>query len=253
MIGYGGISVLNAISSGIGSVIPINLYFETKIVNDILNINEIDKIILEKVFKTKITEKGIRKKSNIPMGVGLKSSSAYTVSLIGAFSEFYNLKLSNIEIAKLSSKISKKMGISITGAFDDALASISSMFVITNNFKNKIIKIKKTKKMKVIIAIPEFKRPENIKERLKKFDFSEAINYVMNGDIEKGAILNGYLVGKALGYPVQYIDDLLNLGSKMVSYSGNGPAIYAVVNNNNIEKIIEYMKKTGKIILTETR
>lgn len=253
MITYAGISVLNAISSGIGSVIPINLIYKTNLCNNHSNVNYMDKKILEYAFNVKIMDIKIIKKTNIPQGYGLKSSSAYTTSIIGGYANFSGTKLSKIEIANISSIVSKRMGISITGAFDDALASVTSRFVITDNFKNRVLKMEKFAKMKVIISLPNIKRPDNIKEKLRKYDFSEAVNYVLKGHIQKGAIENGYLVARALDYPQEPLDTLINLGSSMVGYSGNGPALFATVNSDNIERIRKYMKKFGKIIETQMR
>lgn len=250
---FGGISVLNAIPSGIGAVIPINLSFQSRIVEGGEDTDEMDLRILKEVFHLKDKTIGIIKSSNIPSGVGLKSSSAYTSSIIGSYSKFCGKKISGIEIARKSSIASRKVGMSITGAFDDALASVSSKFVITDNRKNEVLAMRGIPRMKVIIAIPDLIRPPNVAERLRNADFRSAIYNVLKGNFNKGAIINGYSVAKALGYPTEPLDELAELGSHIFGYSGNGPALFAAVNHSNISGIRNYLKNIGMIIETETR
>jgi len=253
MITYGGLSIINAIPSGIGAVIPIDLQFNTIISTGPGILDEMDFRILKEIFNIEFHQIRIEKKSQIPQGVGLKSSSAYTSSLIGEYFRYSGRKIPLIKIARLSSKVSKKYGLSITGAFDDAMASLSSKLVMTENSKNKVLMMQKVPKMKVIIAIPDFKRPNDMFERLKRVDSSEALYYSFKGNFSRAAIINGYQIGKALGYPTELLDRLIEIGSSMVGYSGNGPSLFATVNNDNIDRIREFMATLGKVIETETR
>ncbi|MGC8546582.1 MAG: shikimate kinase [Thermoplasmata archaeon] len=253
MITYGGLSIINAIPSGIGAVIPVDLQFNTIISPGPGILEEMDFRILKEIFNIESSQVHIEKKSQIPQGVGLKSSSAYTSSLIGEYFRYSGREVPMITIARLSSEISKKLGLSITGAFDDALASLSSGLVMTENSKYKVLMMQKVPKIKVIIAIPDFKRPKDIFERLRRVDSSEAIYYAFKGNFFRAAIINGYQVGKALGYPIEPLDRLIEIGSNMVGYSGNGPSLFASVNSDNIDRIREFMGTIGKVIETETR
>ncbi len=252
MITHSSVSILNAIPLGIGSVMPINLKFVTNIEKGFESYSR-DHKILKIATNENIKNIKIVKKSEIPPGVGLKSSSAYTTSLIGAYAEFKKIKIEDIQIARLSSTVSKKIGISITGAFDDAFGSLTEKIPVTDNIKMEIIDIYDSFNLPVIITVPELKRSMDLKERLisRKNDFLRALEHLKKGEIVECANINGYAVGRALGYPVEPITNVRKLGALISGYTGNGPAFFSITEKSNVNEVMEFMSKFGKTFFVE--
>ena len=72
--------------------------------------------------------------SDIPVAMGLKSSSAVSSAGLLAVARASGATRPPLEIAKLSAQVSRETGVSATGAFDDALAGLASGVVVTNNY-----------------------------------------------------------------------------------------------------------------------
>jgi len=252
MITHSSVSILNAIPLGIGSVQPINLKFITKIENGSGSLSQ-DLKILSLISKENIGNIKVLKKSEIPPGVGLKSSSAYTTSLIGAYAEFKKIKMEKIEIARLSSIVSKQIGISITGAFDDSIGSLIDAIPVTDNKKREILEIHRPFDLPVIITIPNLKRPNNVKDLLisRKKDFLKALEHLKKGEIVECANINGVAVGRSLGYPVEPILNARKIGALITGYTGNGPAFFSIAEKESEHEVMEYMQKFGRTFIVE--
>lgn len=80
--------------------------------------------------------------SDIPVGAGLGSSAAFSLSIIKAFNELYNMKLPVIQIAKLSQKIERKYLNKNSGLMDQ-LACLSSGIVAIDFEDEQMPKIQK--------------------------------------------------------------------------------------------------------------
>lgn len=195
-------------------------------------------------------------KSNIPISKGLKSSSAAANALINAISDAIKEDLNDLDVIKLGVEAAKKAGVTITGAFDDACASLLGGLCITDNLKLKLLKREEINTKKVIIYVPKEKIPT---ASLKKIDFKilspyieEAFNLVLKGKWRKAMIANGLAYASFLGYNIKTIFDALNSGALAAGLSGTGPAIAAIADNP--EEIVATWKKDDvDIILTEIR
>ncbi|MFX1538728.1 MAG: shikimate kinase, partial [Promethearchaeota archaeon] len=71
--------------------------------------------------------------SNIPIAFGLKSSSAVINAAVVATVNAVNVQLSVKQILDISTSVAMQSKISVTGALDDATASLLGGFCITNN------------------------------------------------------------------------------------------------------------------------
>ncbi|MEM2083961.1 MAG: shikimate kinase, partial [Nitrososphaerota archaeon] len=115
---YGAISIINAIPIGKGSALSINLktIAESEIFEDpkerILveidnypneNTSLAEEVIREILKKAEIKKHGVKVKtfSNIPIGVGLKSSSAASNAIALACSSVLKLNLKDLEIVNI--------------------------------------------------------------------------------------------------------------------------------------------------------
>ncbi|RQD92110.1 shikimate kinase, partial [Methanosalsum natronophilum] len=78
--------------------------------------------------------------TEIPLASGLKSSSAASNAAIIATLNAINEVMEPIEAIKIGVQAAKDTNISITGAFDDACASMLGGVVITDNYRLELVK-----------------------------------------------------------------------------------------------------------------
>ncbi len=140
-------TIVNALATNYGSAFALDLVTNVKLrfENDLK-----ENIVYEdgKKVKNQIVDRlltAIKKKaiveieSKIPRQSGLGSSSAFMNALILAIFKELNEELNAHTILTMNARISLEMGISYTGAFDDASASLLGGIVVTNNSKMKIL------------------------------------------------------------------------------------------------------------------
>ncbi|MEM3383595.1 MAG: shikimate kinase [Nitrososphaerales archaeon] len=272
-IAFGAVSIVNAIATGNGAALGIQLKTEAE-VELIHNSNEIDvkiigsdyeedKTLAKYAVKEVLTNLGYKDygakvvtKSNIPIGKGLKSSSAASNAIVLATLAALKMDLDDLSIINLGVDASIKAGVTITGAFDDACASYFGGLVATNNIKRIIEKreILKEDYHVVIYAPPDKAYTKNVdKTKLQVFNslFKEAYSLVMRGEYWEAMILNGLVCSTALGFSTKPILNALLAGAKGSSLSGKGPAIVAICHPDKVNDISSaWSDLPGEIIYT---
>ena len=141
MITNGAISVLNAIPTGIGAGVGVELPFSVDINRGHCTklFDSLSSQIINHVFGESTDSYCLHIESSIPQGVGLKSSSAYAAALIGEFARVTGRHLSEEEICRRTAESSRELGLSITGGFDDAMAAVFNGIAITDNTNNTLL------------------------------------------------------------------------------------------------------------------
>jgi len=250
---HGAISLVNGIATGKGATLGISLNVEV-----IIEISEGKGITIDSKSKNlslrlikKTIEKSVSKndlqktkfrvylKSEIPTGYGLKSSSAISSAVALACAKLFRPKIDDSQVLLAGVNASIESGVSITGAYDDACACYYGGFMITDNYKRKIIHSKKApKNLLTVIFIPRSRRRGNIKN-LKSLSpvFEQAWNLAKNSDYWNAMILNGLATSSILNSDPKIITDLIEKGALGASVSGNGPAIAAVSKKENISSV----------------
>ncbi|MEM3407807.1 MAG: shikimate kinase [Nitrososphaerota archaeon] len=271
---YGAISIINAIPIGKGSALSVNLktIAESEIFEDpkerILveidnypneNTSLAEEVIREILKKAEIKKHGVKVKtfSNIPIGVGLKSSSAASNAIALACSSALKLNLKDLEIINIGVDASIKSGVSITGAFDDACASYFGGVVITDNYKREIVKMDKIyDNLKIVLYIPnkKFYTSQIDRKRIKSISkiSYEAYEIALKNKYWEALTINGLACAAALGFDTKPIIDALELGAIASGLSGTGPAISAICEKENVNKIVsKWNNLPGKVIVCE--
>jgi len=113
--------------------------------------------ILYKIFRN--ISGVIEIESEIPRRSGLGSSSAFMNVLLILAAKIKGEKLNAEKILKANARMSLETGMSYTGAFDDASASLLGGVVFSDNLKMKLFK-REILEGDVIILLPDFKRGE---------------------------------------------------------------------------------------------
>ena len=149
---HGAVSIVNAIATGNGSAMGISLKVvaevetskgkgvrfltgknDDRLVNNIIK-NTLSASMLE---KNQVT---ISVRSEVPIGFGLKSSSAVSNAVALACSRLASEKVDDIAVLDAAVRASLDAKVTITGAYDDATACYYGGFVVTDNYARKLVK-----------------------------------------------------------------------------------------------------------------
>jgi len=250
MWAYAGVSVVNAIPCWLGSTMAIDIKVKANFVKD--NNNETSLIKTIKMFFENnygIHDLVISIISPIPMQSGLKSSSAVAVAVIEAIKHKYGLNLSTPELA---AKLCKEAGVSITGAFDDAVACYSGGISFTDNRRMKVFSVCELKDEFSIVLLMRGGRSFIDVSKLKNYAhlFEKIFSLAWRGDIIQAMKLNGISVAKILGYETSIIRKALELGALAAGISGNGPSIFALLKQGDEGPVYELFSKHGSALIT---
>ncbi len=264
---YGAGTIINAISTWKGAAFGIDLRTEAEVV--LTNDKKItgymeeggDTTLIERcVFLTLLrfgSKSGakVSTKSQIPIARGLKSSSAAANATVLATLDALGEKLEPLEVIKIGIQAALDAKVTITGAFDDACASMLGGFVITDNKNKELIK-REERASEVLIFAPEkkvFSSDTNVlRSRLIGKWVEMAYREAVSGNYEKAMTLNGFLYCSALGFTTEPMMAALELGIEGVSLSGTGPAYTALGSPELLDKLEPVWGRMGaKVIRTK--
>lgn len=181
-------------------------------------------------------------KSKIPTAVGLKSSSAVSVAVVKAVQKLYSSKLDLWSILKISSTASKDTRASLTGAYDDASASLLGGMVFTDNRQFKLLKharIQKKFGADVAILVPN--RGEKLTSSIDSNAFSQfrdesfrAFQFALEGEIAQAMFLNSVVLCESLGYSIRPVVSAISEGATASGVTGKGPAVAALCDSSKV-------------------
>jgi len=250
---HSAISIVNAIATGKGATLGISKDVSVEIetshgkgitveigkrqVNSRLINRVIEKIVPKNTLsKTKLR---ILLDSEIPAGYGLKSSSAISTAVAMGCAKLFKPTMNDFEILRVGVDASIETKVSLTGAYDDACACYFGGFIVTDNYKRKIIHSKKCQNnISVIIFIPKSRRRGNVKKlKILSDVFEQAWNFAKKSDYWNAMTLNGFATSSILNSNTEIISKLIENGALGASISGNGPSIAAIAKNETVPKI----------------
>ncbi len=265
-------TVINAISMGKGSAFGIGLYItadvnvldektddDIKVISESLDKPDMDtslmdlcvKMVYKKLsgydnFNLKNIVVSVKTKSDIPPGSGLSSSSAASNSVVyatllalleeaGLTRE--DIDFSDEDIVNMAIDASLEVGVTATGAYDDASASFYGGWKITDNYDRKILKDFTVDYQKVLIYIPNkslYTAQSDVKAMKTLAPLVEiAFENALKKNIEKALTLNGFLYCAALDINPKIAIDALKLGAKAAGLSGTGSAFTILLDDDS--------------------
>ena len=265
---HGAISIVSAIASGKGAALGITPKVEvimesmpgsgisiksgSQSLSSRLITRTIEKIVSKKQLSE--TKLNLLLNSEIPTGYGLKSSSAISSVVALAAAKLFKQKIDDSKILLAGVNASIETKVSLTGAYDDACACYYGGFMVTDNYKRKIISSKKAPtNLKVVIFIPKSRKRGNIK-KLKTLNtvFERAWNFAKNEDYWNAMILNGFATSSILNSDPKLITQLVEKGAIGASISGNGPSVAVVTKQSNISRIKKvFSSLEGRVTVTQ--
>jgi shikimate kinase len=264
---HGAISIVNAVATGKGSALGISLKVvaevelekghgvrfltgkdSDRLVNNIIR-NTIPKEVIE---TNQIT---INIHSEIPIGYGLKSSSAVSNAVALACSSLAKQDdIDDYEILETAARSSLDAKVSLTGAYDDATACYFGGFTVTDNYSRRLIRSEKApENLSAIIFLPRNSTRGDVRKLSNLSDiFMDAFRLAEAGQYWKAMKLNGVLASAALSSRYTPVMAALENGALAASISGNGPSIAALAYQHKIDQIQWALSKfEGRIIVSK--
>jgi shikimate kinase len=261
---HGAISIVNALATCSGSALGISLKVTAEadlrsgegIQSQTINEKLMRNIVYNTIPKEILAENSVHisVESEIPMGFGLKSSSAVSDAVALACSKLVKEDIEDYVVLDRAVLASLDAGVTITGAYDDSSACYFGGFVVTNNRTHEIIHHQEAPhNLSVIIFIPKVTRRGNMSKVDTMSDlFGEAFKFATAGEYWKAMNLNGMLLSTSLSVEYEPVMKAIQGGALAASISGNGPAIAAVSNEANIVDIrAAFAKFNGSVIVSK--
>jgi shikimate kinase len=263
---HGAISIVNAVPTGYGSAMGISLNVKVEIISKkgsgLIFQKGGGSLMIKKIIYDTLESKYINNNqlliniySEIPSGMGLKSSSAVSNAVALACNSLTNKKFSDEFVLNNAIDASLYAKTTITGAYDDSTACYYGGFVTTDNYKRKIWKRENSPTdISAVIFLPNSKKRGDV-SRLKLLSdiYLEAFQLAYSGQYWKAMTLNGVLTSALLSNSYTITRMCLENGALAASISGNGPAIAAVVRESEVQKIKSVLSNLdGRVIISRT-
>lgn len=197
----------------------------------------------------------VRTWSEIPVASGLKSSSAAANAAVLAAIDALDEEIDLVEAAKIGVAAARDTGVTITGALDDALASMLGGVVVTDNRAMALLKHDKFES-DVLLLVPDRKllsKDTNVKRSKLIAPLAElSFDLAMKGDYARAMTLNGFIYCGALGLSVEPLLLALEAGATGSSLSGTGPSYASLIDRNKIDALeAAWGDLGGKVIRTK--
>jgi len=272
-VAYGAVTVVNALATGRGAAFGIDLWTRARV--KLTEDGAIETQILpEKGEKTVFAEKCVRAvldrfgaselgasvetESNVPIARGLKSSSVAGNAIVLATLAALGIAPRSEEVLKLVTDASLQAHVSVTGAYDDASASLYGNVVVTDNALRRILRIFPVEDYVVLLLVPPEKSYtiDVDLERIRAVSGQVEIAHkeALAGNYWNAMTLNGLIYSHALELPADVIVESLRAGALAAGISGKGPAYAFVVQRQCKESVLEILRKhEGEIIVSRTR
>ncbi|MDW0135141.1 MAG: shikimate kinase [Nitrososphaeraceae archaeon] len=263
---HGAISIVNAVATGYGSAMGISLNVKVEIISKkgsgLIFQKGGGSLMIKKIIYDVLQSKYINNNqllininSEVPSGMGLKSSSAVSNAIALACISLTNKEISDEFVLNSAVDASLYAKTTITGAYDDSTACYYGGFVTTDNYKRKIWKRENSPMdISAVIFLPNNKKRGDV-TRLKLLSdiYMEAFQLAYSGQYWKAMTLNGVLTSSLLSNSYTITRMCLENGALAASISGNGPAIAAVVRESEVQKIKSVLSNLdGRVIISRT-
>jgi len=175
------------------------------------------------------------------MASGLKSSSAAANATILATLDALDAvdQISREAACRLGVEAARDVGVTITGAFDDASASMLGGITVTDNLSDEVL-AREERDWDVLVWTPparSFSADADV-ERCKQIaPMAEIVaDLALDGAYGRAMMVNGFAFCAALDFPTTPLVEAMAF-SEGVSLSGTGPSFTAVGERSDLEAL----------------
>ncbi|WP_226021269.1 shikimate kinase [Halomicrobium salinisoli] len=200
----------------------------------------------------------VRTESDVPMASGLKSSSAAANATVMATLDALDKtgKMSREDMARLGVMAARDVGVTATGAFDDASASMLGGVTVTDNDDDEVLARDEvdwdvlvwTPPERAYSADADVTRCEHVAPMARLVE-----DLALDGRYQRAMTVNGLAFCAALGFDVEPLVEAMRQ-VEGVSLSGTGPSFVAVGDRPALEQVREYWdQRHGRTWLTTTQ
>ncbi len=196
--------------------------------------------------------------SEIPASRGLKSSSAAANALLMAGLAALGREMEPLDVVQMGVDCAIDAGVTLTGAFDDAVATMFGGAVLTDNESRSVVSWPQVPShMEVLFLVTDRKIQ---KDTLKREDFApirdqvrKAFDLAAGGDVASAINLNGRAYAPIVGVDNTPADAALAAGAWAAGMTGTGPAIAVVHTAEATEAVLAALAPfQGTIVRTRT-
>jgi len=219
----------------------------------------------------------VRTESEVPMAAGLKSSSAAANATILATLDALDVtvvdsagererddehheteadEITTLEACRLGVAAARDVGVTITGAFDDAAASMTGDVVVTDNDTDTLL-ARSTRDWEVLVWTPPeraYSADADVERCQQITEMAELVEELaLDGRFGKAMTVNGLAYSAALGFSTDPAVEAMGHATG-VSLSGTGPSVVAVGDGESLTAVREqWAARDGQLIETSTR
>jgi len=271
-VALGAGTVLNALSTGVGSAFAIDaettatveLDDSATVTGTIAEDADADTRLIERCVELAIETYGdgedyggtVRTESEVPMAAGLKSSSAAANATVLATAAALDAAPDRLEACKLGVQAARDVGVTVTGAFDDASASMLGGVTVTDNDDDELL-ARDEVEWDVLVWTPAeraYSADADVERCANVAPMAELVaDLALDGRYAEAMTVNGLAFSAALGFPTDpAVEAMPHVDG--VSLSGTGPSVVAVGDRDELAHVREHWtRREGDTWLTTTR
>ncbi|MCO8243917.1 MULTISPECIES: shikimate kinase [unclassified Haladaptatus] len=263
-------TILNALATGVGSAFAIDtettatveLDDSGEIRGEIAEDPDADARLIERcvelVLETEDSEFGatVRTESDVPMASGLKSSSAAANATVLATLSALDVEMRREDACRIGVQAARDVGVTVTGAFDDASASMLGGVTVTDNTEDELLARDEVDWDVLVWTPPEqsFSADADVSRCRQVAPMADLVaDLALDGEYGRAMTVNGFAFCGALGFSADpMVDAMPDVDG--VSLSGTGPSFVAVGGREVLEDVRErWNSLEGTTWLTTTQ
>ena len=222
----------------------------------------------------------VHTESEVPMAAGLKSSSAAAnatilatldaigVSVVDPFATNQTEgkpiaepavaadEIDALDACRIGVEAARDVGVTITGAFDDAAASMVGGVVVTDNDTDELL-ARETRDWEVLVWTPPeraYSADADVERCQQITEMAELVEELaLDGRYGKAMTVNGLAYSAALGFSTEPAVEAMP-HAEGVSLSGTGPSVVAVGSGESLAAVRElWAARDGSLLETTTQ
>ncbi|WP_435364076.1 shikimate kinase [Haloarchaeobius sp. DYHT-AS-18] len=266
-------TVLNALANGRGCAFAIDLETTAEVTLDdsgtfrgeVAEAADADTRLIERCAELAVERWGddaettgaqVTTESEVPMAAGLKSSSAAANATVVATCDALGVEPDPTDACRVGVQAARDTGVTVTGAFDDASASMLGGVTVTDNTQDELL-AREEVDWDVLVWWPDqqaFSADADVDRCKRVAPMADLVaELALNGRYGEAMTVNGFAFCGALGFPTDpMLEALPDVDG--VSLSGTGPSYVAVGDRDTLESLADtWNQRHGETWLTTTR